>query len=87
MAFEFAAAGRLVFGAGSIAQAGDAARTLGSRALVVTGRSLDRAAALIRSLEHSSLSTQTFQVDGERSTLRAQLPNSPATVFVKASRT
>ncbi len=37
MRFEFATSGRIVFGPGSIAELGPAAKALGSRALVVTG--------------------------------------------------
>jgi alcohol dehydrogenase class IV len=36
--FEFATAGRIVFGPGAVAELPAAARGLGTRALVVTGR-------------------------------------------------
>ena len=65
MAFEFSAAGRLIFGARAVAQAGAAARALGSQAFVVTGRSPDRAAALIESLAAAGVSVVTFQMAGE----------------------
>ncbi len=44
MRFEFATAGRIVFGPGTVKEVTPAARRMGSRALVVTGRSRERAA-------------------------------------------
>lgn len=45
-AFEFATAARIVFGAGTVRQAAEAARALGKRPLIVTGATEARAAAL-----------------------------------------
>jgi alcohol dehydrogenase class IV len=68
MRFEFATASRIVFGSGTLKEAGPAARDLGQRALIVAGRSLERAAALMATLESSGLSTVTFSVSGEPTT-------------------
>jgi alcohol dehydrogenase class IV len=50
-AFEFSTATCILFGTGIARQAGDAARSMGERPLVVTGASRERAAALIESLK------------------------------------
>ena len=68
MRFEFATASRIVFGRGTVKEAGPAARDLGSRVLIVTGRSSERAAALTAALASSGLSYVTFSVSGEPTT-------------------
>ena len=60
MRFEFATATRVIFGEGTAAMLPELSRTFGSRPLVVTGASTDRAAALV-----SALSAVTFAVPGE----------------------
>ena len=65
MRFEFATAARVIVGAGASNDAGAIARELGRHALVVTGRSPDRAAALIGALRSSGLDVTTFAVTGE----------------------
>jgi alcohol dehydrogenase class IV len=60
MRFEFATATRIVFGEGTAASLPDLARTFGTRPMVVTGASTNRAAALV-----SALSAETFAVPGE----------------------
>ena len=65
MTFEFATAGRIVFGAGKVREAGGIARDFGSRALVVTGRTAGRAAPLIRLLKEHGVEAVTFRVAGE----------------------
>ena len=50
MRFEFATAARIIFGPGTVAEVAPAAREMGRRALLVTGRGAGRAADLIRSL-------------------------------------
>lgn len=60
MPFEFATAARILFGEGTAASLPELARTFGTRPLVVTGASADRAQALI-----SALSAHTFSVPGE----------------------
>ena len=42
MRFEFATAGRIIFGAGTVRQVGAAAAEMGKRAFVVTGRRSER---------------------------------------------
>jgi alcohol dehydrogenase class IV len=58
--FEFATATRIVFGEGTAATLPELARGFGARALVVTGASQERTAALV-----SALSVETFTVAGE----------------------
>jgi len=60
MRFEFATATRIVFGEGTAATLPDLARTFGTRPLVVTGASPERAAGLV-----SALSALSFAVPGE----------------------
>ena len=60
MRFEFATATRVIFGEGTAATLPELARTFGTRSLVVTGASTDRAAALV-----SALSAEAFAVPGE----------------------
>ena len=63
--FEFATAGKIIFGNGTLAQAAPAAASFGKKALVVTGRNPDRAAPLIDMLMAEGLSCETFAVPGE----------------------
>ncbi len=65
MHFEFATAGRIVFGAGRLAEAGALARTLGSRALVVTGAHPERSQPLTDLLAAAEVATARFSVPGE----------------------
>jgi alcohol dehydrogenase class IV len=65
MPFEFATAGKIVFGAGRIREAGLAARSLGSRAFVATGRDPARAGPLLALLGEAGVGTVPFAVDGE----------------------
>ena len=65
MRFSFATAGRILFGAGTLAEAADAAPRLGRRALLVTGRHPERAAALTRQLENRGIAWQAFSVSAE----------------------
>jgi len=46
MRFEFATATRLIFGVGTLREVGPIAAEMGSRALVVVGRTAARAASL-----------------------------------------
>ena len=68
MRFEFTTASRIVFGPGTVKEAGPAARDLGSRALVVTGRSSERAGVLTDTLRSAGLDYVTFAVTGEPTT-------------------
>jgi alcohol dehydrogenase class IV len=63
--FEFATAGRIVFGSGAARQVGSLASEFGGRALVVSGRSSERVAPLISTLGGSSIQTVSFSIDGE----------------------
>ncbi len=60
MNFEFATAARVIFGEGTAAALPELARTFGTRPLVVTGASTERAAPLV-----SALSAETFSVPAE----------------------
>lgn len=64
-AFEFATAGRIVFGRGAAAQAGDHLRALGARTLVVLGRESTRHAARLDTLRRAGLSLEVLSVPGE----------------------
>jgi alcohol dehydrogenase class IV len=65
MPFEFASAGRLIFGAGASRQAAPLARASGSRALLVTGRDTARAQFLLDSLRDNAVAAVLFPVPGE----------------------
>ena len=63
--FEFATATRIVFGAGTVNEAGAIARELGRRALVVTGSDSHRAERILAGLKSSDVGAVTFSVAGE----------------------
>ena len=68
IAFEFATATRIVFGAGKLCEVGAIAKELGNRALIVTGISASavrRAEALLNILAASGVQAVSFQVEGE----------------------
>ncbi len=65
MPFEFATAGRIVFGAGKLSDAGALAASLGARALVVAGASSQRAQALFDALDEHRVQQVRFTVSGE----------------------
>jgi alcohol dehydrogenase class IV len=65
--FEFATAGRIVFGEGRLREAGALAAGLGGRALVVEGAS-GRGARLAELLEESGVAASRFGVAGEPTT-------------------
>ncbi|HZP59194.1 MAG TPA: iron-containing alcohol dehydrogenase [Opitutaceae bacterium] len=65
MKFEFATAGRIVFGTGTLRQIGTAARGLGRSALVVTGANPKRAEVLLESLAAEKIATRVFSVECE----------------------
>jgi len=66
--FEFATAARIVFGPGRLAEAGPAAAAMGRRALVITGKSTDRAEPLIGVLADSGVEAELFSAPGEPTT-------------------
>jgi alcohol dehydrogenase class IV len=65
MRFEFATAGRIVFGSGTFGEAGRVAREFGARALVVTGRDPTRADGLVDLLAAQGVECFVFPVSGE----------------------
>jgi alcohol dehydrogenase class IV len=65
MRFEFATATRILFGPGTVREAGPLARELGKRALVVTGSDVRRAEPLLAALRAQSLPADLFPVHGE----------------------
>ena len=65
LAFELAAPTRIVFGAGCAREVGALAAGLGGCALVVTGKSPDRAQAVLEALAAAGVRATTFSVAGE----------------------
>ena len=65
MQFEFATAGRIVFGEGAVREVPAAAAAMGTRALLVTGSSPERAAPLLAGLETAGVACVPFAVAGE----------------------
>jgi len=65
MRFEFATAGRILFGAGALREVGSIAAGMGRRALVVAGASLERAAGLLDSLDTARVEAVPFVVEDE----------------------
>jgi len=65
MQFEFATAGRIISGAGTIKQVGAIVKSFGRRALVVTGRNPQRAEKLLANLSTNGIGAATFPVAGE----------------------
>ena len=71
--FEFATATRIIFGAGTLREVGPLAAGMGNRALVVTGRTIERATPLLDALTTQRIVTVTFSVAGEPTTEVARL--------------
>ncbi len=65
MRFEFATATRIVFGAGTVREVAPAAARMGTRALLVTGTSGERAAPVAKALEAAALACVMAPVAGE----------------------
>jgi alcohol dehydrogenase class IV len=65
--FEFASAGRIVFGPGVVKELPDLAAAFGKRAFVVTGKDRLRHAGIVGALEEKGLSCTLFQAGGEPS--------------------
>lgn len=65
MTFEFATAGRIVFGNGTLAQAAPSAAGFGRCALVVTGKNTERARSLLDALKKEKAGIELFPVGGE----------------------
>jgi alcohol dehydrogenase class IV len=73
MRFEFATATRIIFGAGTLEEVGPLAAEMGRRALVVTGRTSERAEPLLDLLAAQGVEAVTFPVAGEPTTEVARL--------------
>jgi alcohol dehydrogenase class IV len=65
--FEFATAGRIIFGPGTVSELGPMARAIGRRAFVVTGKDKIRHAGVISDLEGAGLGCTLFGIAGEPS--------------------
>jgi alcohol dehydrogenase class IV len=65
MQFEFATAGRIMFGPGVLSEVGPLASGLGQRAFVVTGRTVERARPLLDLLSKANVQVEMFSVPGE----------------------
>ena len=65
MRFEFATANQIIFGQGTVTEVAPMARTLGTQAFVITGRSLDRVSSVLKQLEGQGPAYTCFQVPGE----------------------
>lgn len=65
MKFEFATATQILFGAGRLQEIGDIAADFGTRAFVITGRTPERAAQLLKILQEKGIGYGTFAVTGE----------------------
>jgi alcohol dehydrogenase class IV len=65
MRFEFATATRIIFGTGGLKQIGLIAAEMGKKALVVMGRSAERAAPLLDALSAQKIDYITCPVTGE----------------------
>jgi alcohol dehydrogenase class IV len=65
MRFEFATATRIVFGPGTLEEAGEVAASLGRRALLVVGRSTGRAEAVRAPLRRAGVQSAVLAVAGE----------------------
>jgi alcohol dehydrogenase class IV len=65
MQFEFSTAHRIVFGEGSLRQLAPAAATLGRRALLVLGKSAERAAPVRQALEDAGIVCAQWHITGE----------------------
>ena len=68
MRFEFTTATRILFGIGSIKEAGGQAAQMGRRAFVLTGRGVDRAAPLFNGLQENGIKCSQFSVTEEPTT-------------------
>ncbi|MBI5685124.1 MAG: iron-containing alcohol dehydrogenase [Verrucomicrobia bacterium] len=69
MNFEFATVTRIIFGPGTLQEAGSVAKALGKRALVVTGRTAQRAKPLLAVLRAAGMKCATLPVAGEPTTV------------------
>jgi alcohol dehydrogenase class IV len=72
MRFEFATATRILFGPGTLREVAPLAKSMGSRALVVTGQNMGRAETLLTQLSAAGVRHTTFAVAAEPTTTLVQ---------------
>lgn len=65
MRFELATASRIVFGPGTVREIAPAAQSMGTRVLLVTGRTVARSLVVSRDLEAAGMGYVQFSVTGE----------------------
>jgi len=65
MTFEFATAGRVIFGPGTRREVGSLVRAFGTRALLITGRDRTRADPVLQMLKAAGVETEGFALAGE----------------------
>ncbi len=65
MRFEFATASRIIFGQGTLKEVAPFASEMGNRALLVTGRNVERAVPLLELLNKTGMKNFLFSVPGE----------------------
>ena len=68
MQFKFATASQIIFGPGTIKEIGDLAAGMGSRAFLVTGKTVDRAAPVIERLKKQGVAITQFSIPEEPTT-------------------
>ena len=68
MRFEFATATRIIFGEGTIQEAGQIAAEFGSCSFVITGRTNDRARVVVEQLKNHNIKYEIFNVTTEPTT-------------------
>jgi len=78
--FEFATATRIVFGAGTLSEAGKAAAGFGRRVFLVTGSRLAQAERLVNQLKQAGLEVVIAQAVGEPTTDSVQMLTAQARV-------
>ncbi|MHC4570756.1 MAG: iron-containing alcohol dehydrogenase [Planctomycetota bacterium] len=71
MRFEFATAGRIIFGPDTIQKVASLSAEMGKRAFVVTGHTLERARPLLDQLNKQAIAYATFNVSAEPTTTTA----------------
>jgi alcohol dehydrogenase class IV len=79
--FHFSTAGRIIFGRGCLREIGEIAKEFGTRAFVVTGQDMERAAPLLEILEAHGIHSTTFPVGGEPTVALAEEATSGATAY------
>ena len=67
MRFEFATAARILFGPGVVREVSPAVKEMGGRALLVTGRSTERAALLLQAMKREGIGCTSLPVQIEPS--------------------